>query len=90
MTGLNGNLARRLRARIREFEDRKITGADLSREIYLVAREIESESESVLRRKLEQLGNQVAAVVEQDFVTHSPKILKVVDQLESELVEWGY
>jgi len=91
MAGLNKDLIQRLRIRIREFEDRKITGADLSREIFFVAREVADADEAPLRRAMEGLGNKVAGLVEQGLVTSShPKILEVVDELESELVEWGY
>nr|HMN70227.1 hypothetical protein [Bdellovibrionales bacterium] len=64
--------------------------ADLSREIFHIAREIDAEGEPLLRRRLEMFGNQVSAVISQDFAEPTPRVLKLVDQIESELVEWGY
>ena len=88
---MDRNLVKRLRSRIREFEDRKISGADLSREIYFVAKEVAETGEAPLRRALEGLGNKVAVLVERGLVeTVHPEILQVVDEVESELVDWGY
>lgn len=91
MSRSHPELIKRLRSRIREFEDRKITGADLSREIYYVAREIADADEAQLRRALEGIGNRIAVLVEQgrSMQVH-PKILEAVDQIESELIDFGY
>ena len=84
-------LSRQLRTRIRDFEDRKITAAELSREIFFAAREVSAPSEANLRQRLEILGNRVSSLVEESLTDHvHPKILKVVDDIESELVRWGY
>ena len=92
MSGLNQDLMQRLRDAIREFEDRKITAADLSRAVFHAAREIEaSGEESRLRRALERHGNRVASLGEESLSgSKHPQILKIVDALEAELVEWGY
>ncbi len=82
---------KQLRKRIRDFEDKKISGGDLGREIYHLAREVADPSEATLRRSLETLGNRVLVLSEQSIVEQvHPKILNVVDDLESELVQWGY
>jgi hypothetical protein len=91
MTSLNKNLVQHLRSHIRKFEDRKITAADLSREIYYVAREVNAESEAPLRRSLEFLANRVSVLVEQSRVEQvHDQILNTVDEIESELGDWGY
>ena len=85
------DLSKRLRIKIREFEDSRISAAALSREIFHVAREVGDPSEAPLRRSLEMLGNRVSSLVEESLTERvHPKILKVVDDLESELVRWGY
>lgn len=91
MSGLNRDLIGKLRSRIREFEDRKITGADLSREVFFVAREVHDADEAALRRALEIMGNKMAVLVERGTANQTHReILEVVDDIESELVEWGY
>lgn len=88
---LEKEIVKKLRSRIREFEDRKISGADLGREIFHVAREVDGIEESGLRRSLEGFGNRVIVLAEQGLTTQvHPKILEVVDQVESELTHWGY
>jgi hypothetical protein len=85
------DLIKRLRSRIREFEDKKISGGDLGREIFHVAREVADPSEASLRRSLEAMGNRVTSLSEQSLTEYvHPRILSVVDELESELVLWGY
>lgn len=88
---LEKEVVRKLRSRIREFEDRKISGADLGREIFHVAREVDAIEESGLRRSLEGFGNRVTVLAEQGLTASvHPRILEVVDQVEAELVHWGY
>jgi len=82
---------KQFRSRIRAYEDRKITGADLSREIFHVAREVNGEEEAILRRSLEGLANRVVVLVERGLVDDvRSEILEVLDEIESELGEWGY
>jgi hypothetical protein len=88
---MSRDLFQNLRRYIREFEDRKISAAILSREIHYAARELADPSEATLRRSLEQHGNRVLGLVELSITEPvHPRVLKVVDELESELVRWGY
>ena len=79
-----------LRKYIREFEDRKITSAVLSRQIFHAAREVDGLAEAPLRRALEMLGNRIMALAEERIAGPSPAALKIVDEVESHLVDWGY
>jgi len=88
---LSSEKIRLLRDRIRQFEDRKINGGDLSRDVFYVAREIAAVEEAPLRRALEKYGNKLSVLVERGSTQPGyQEILEVVDELESELVEWGY
>ncbi len=88
---LEKEIIRRFRSYIRDFEDRRITAADLSREIFHVAREVADPSEAPLRRRLETLANRANNLVEGSLSepVHA-KILQVVDDIEYELTRWGY
>lgn len=91
MPGLNKNLVQHLRSHIRKFEDRKVTAAVLGREIFYVAREIDASTEAPLRQALEFLGNRVTSLAEQSRVDSvHDQILQAVDEIESELSDWGY
>lgn len=91
MAAIYKELIHSLRAKIREFEDRKISGAQLSREIFHAAREIPGEEDGQLRRTLEFSGNRVMSLSERSLAqpVHQ-QILDVVDHIEAELVERGY
>lgn len=80
-----------LKSKIRLFEDRKISAADLAREIYHVAREIYDPGEAGLRRSLEIIGNKIAVIGERGRAqqNHS-EVLELVDQIQSELIDQGY
>jgi|GEM_PF-5481481 len=80
-----------LKSKIRLFEDRKISAADLSREVYYVAREIFDPDEANLRRTLEVIGNKIAVIGERGrgLQSHS-EVLELVDQIQSELIDQGY
>ena len=78
-----------LKNRIRDFEDRKISGADLSRDVYFVAREIFDPDEANLRRALEKIGNRIAVLSERGG-GHYAEILTMVDEIQAELVDTGY
>ncbi len=87
---MTNEIARDLRKYIREFEDRKITGAILCREIFHAACEVNGETEAPLRRALEMLGNRIMALAEERKTGPSPAALKIVDEVESHLIDWGY
>ena len=91
MAGANKDLLLKLRARIRAFEDRKISAADVSREVYHFAREVNGEDQGQFRRSLEMLGNRIM-VLDERSRTESVRedILTVIEELESELREWGH
>ena len=91
MTELNRELPKILRMRIREFEDRKISAADLAREVFFIAREITDDRESGLRRALERHGNRILSLNERSLgaQVHS-EVLEVVDEIVNELVHFGY
>jgi hypothetical protein len=80
-----------LKSKIRLFEDRKISAADLAREIYHVAREIHDPDEANLRRALEMIGNKIAVIGERGKAqqNHS-EVLELVDQIQNELIDQGY
>ena len=91
MSEFNRNLPNVLRKRIREFEDRKISPADLAREVQVLAREINDDRESGLRRTLERLGNRINVLAERGLSTNVHRdVLEVVDELVNELVDFGY
>jgi hypothetical protein len=80
-----------LKSKIRLFEDRKISAADLAREIYHVAREIYDPEEAGLRRALETIGNKIAVIGERGRAQQShSEVLELVDQIQSELIDQGY
>lgn len=87
--GLYKEQINKVRARIREFEDRKITASQLHRDIIHTAREIIDNDESALRRLVERIGMRVGVLAEGSHHTHS-EFLKVVDEFEANLVERGY
>jgi len=90
MPAANLDLIQRLRRSIRAFEDRKIGGAELSREVYYVAREIDGTDQGQLRRTLEGLGNRVANLAERGVVAQvRPEIMNVADEIIAELVNWS-
>lgn len=83
--------AKRLRTRIREFEDRKISSADLGREIFSAAREVVNPSELRLRQTLEKLGNRVTVLSEQALMSSvRSEVLAAADEVNAELAEFGY
>jgi hypothetical protein len=86
--GLYKDQIDKVRARIREFEDRKITASQLQRDMIHAAREIADSDEGSLRRLVERTGMRVGNLTEIGH-THSD-FLKIVDDFEAELVEMGY
>lgn len=91
MAGINRDLIRRLRDIIREYEDRKVSSLDLSKEAFHAARALVDPGEAPLRRSLERFGNRVSALSEGSLTQRNHRqVLKVVDDLEAELVHWGY
>ena len=88
---LHSGLSKLLRKRIREFEDRKISAADLAREVHFAAREIKDGREAGLRRALERHGNRINALNERGLGSHiTREVLEVIDELMNELVDFGY
>lgn len=80
-----------LKKRIREFEDKKISAADLSRDVYFVAREMFDPEDGPLRRALEGLGNKIAVIGERGRAQQShSELLDLVDQIQGELIDHGY
>lgn len=91
MAGSHENEVLSLKNRIRDFEDRKISGADLSREVLHVAREIFDPEETNLKRALQILGNKIMSISERGQASGShAKVLELVDQIQNELNEQGY
>lgn len=81
----------RLKFSIQEFEDRKITGADLSRRIFNAARDLHEQEDSGLRRSLEGIGNKISVITERGRAQQSYRqVLDLVDEICSALVERGY
>lgn len=88
--GLYKEQINHVRARIREFEERKITASQLQRDIIHAAREIADNDEASLRRLVERTGMRVGNLSEPGrFHAHS-EFLKIVDEFEAYLVEMGY
>ena len=86
--GLYKDQIKKVRARIREFEDRKISASQLQRDIIHTAREIADSDEASLRRLVERTGMRVGNLAERGHM-HSD-FLKLVDDFEAQLVEMGY
>jgi hypothetical protein len=83
--------AKALRKKVRDFEDRKISAADLGRAIFFVAREVDSSTELRLRQSLEKLGNQVRSLAEQSLTSSvHADVLALADDVSAELAEFGY
>jgi len=77
-----------LRTTIRKFEDRKITPAQLGREVLHAANSIHDPSRARLRQTLARLGNRCVSLAERglhDDVAH--ELRAVVDDLVAELVD---
>lgn len=80
-----------LRKIMRDFEDRKISSAQLGREIFVVAREVDSATQARLRQNLEKLGNQVTSLAERSLTSSvHAEVLALADELSAELAEFGY
>ncbi len=91
MSGAHPDQVSYLKNKIRLFEDKKISGFDLSKEVYFVARELFDPAESSLRRSLEVLGNRIAVAAERGSAGATyAQILDLVDQIQSELIDQGY
>ncbi len=91
MVGPHFAEAKYLKARIRLFEDRKISAADLARDVHFVAREMFDPEDGPLRRALEMLGNKIAVIGERGRADQSHSaVLSLVDEIQSELVDRGY
>lgn len=88
--GLYKEQINHVRERIREFEDRKITAAQLQRDIIHAAREIADNEEASLRRLVERTGMRVGNLSEPGRSHAHAEFLKIVDEFEANLVEMGY
>lgn len=80
-----------LKAKVRDFEDRKISMADLSREVFHAAREIQADGSAELRRSLERIGNRLMSLSEGGLSGEGRrKAIELVDELNDYLIDAGY
>lgn len=79
-----------LKAKIRDFEDRRIGPGELAKEIFHAAKVIQAEDNAELRRSIERLGNRMAILAEEGrTISAREKAIELVDELNGRLVDAG-
>lgn len=82
------DLFKKLKSRIRDFEDRRISMADLGREVFHTAREIQADDDANLRRALERLANRLTVLSEESRSSNArSQAIELVDELNSHLID---